>query len=112
MFNILKKTIKTGIITSKYPEIKDDVPEGFRGKPQILSEQCTLCGDCAAACPSRALKLDHAENETVLTLSYCSCIFCGRCEEVCQNYAVKLTREFEMASRTKDDLVSVIRRRS
>ena len=112
MFNILKKTIKTGIVTSKYPEIKDDVPEGFRGKPQIFSEKCILCGDCADACPSGALKLEQEENEKVLTLYYCGCIFCGRCEEVCQNYAIDLTGEFEMASKTKDDLVSIIRRRS
>jgi hydrogenase-4 component H len=111
MFKIIKKTFQTGIVTEKYPDIKDDAPEGFRGKPQIFPEQCTLCGDCAKACPSKVIKLEQVENETVLTLSYCGCIFCGRCEEVCTNYAIKLTGEYEMASRTKDDLVYVVRRR-
>ncbi len=112
MFDILKMTIKTGVITTKYPEKEDHVSEGFRGRPQIIPEKCTLCGDCAEACPSGALWLEISEIEKRLTLSYCGCIFCGRCEETCPHQAIKLTREFEMASTTKDDLVSIIRRRS
>ncbi|MBN2489000.1 MAG: 4Fe-4S binding protein [Methanosarcinaceae archaeon] len=112
MFDILKMTIKTGVVTTKYPEKEDHVSEGFRGRPQILPEKCTLCGACAEACPSGALWLEKNGCEMTLTLSYCGCIFCGRCEEVCPNQAIKLTREFEMASKTKDDLVTIIRRRS
>lgn len=112
MFDILKMTIKTGVVTTKYPEKEDHVSEVFRGKPQIIPEKCTLCGVCAEACLSGALSLEMSEFEKILTLSYCGCIFCGRCEEVCPNQAIKLTREFEMASKTKDDLVTIIRRKS
>lgn len=112
MFDILKMTIKTGVVTTKYPEQEDHVSEGFRGKPQFIPEKCTLCGACAETCPSGALSLEISGLEKILILSYCDCIFCGRCEEVCPHQAIKLTREFEMASKTKDDLVSIIRRRS
>jgi hydrogenase-4 component H len=49
------------------------------------------------------------ESEKILILSYCGCIFCGRCEEVCPEGAIKLTQEYELASKTKEDLLTCIR---
>ncbi len=44
-------------------------------------------------------------------LDLARCIFCGLCEEVCPNGAISMTNDFELASRTRDDLiVSVIHR--
>ncbi len=111
MFNILKKTIKTGVVTTKYPHEQDNAPKGFRGKPDLFPEKCTFCGDCAGACPTGALQLDEKESEKILTLSCGGCIFCGRCEDVCTADAIRLTEEYEMASKTKNDLDTVIRRR-
>ncbi len=110
MLDIIKKTIKIGVVTAKYPWIRDDVPKGFRGKLDFFPEKCTFCGDCIGACPSGALRMDETEGEMILTVSYCACIFCGRCEEVCPTQAIKFTDEYEMASKTKNDLYTVIRR--
>ena len=112
MFNVLKKTIKAGVVTIKYPYELDKVPEGFRGKPVFVPGKCTFCGDCVRTCPAGALRLDEGQDERILTLSYCRCIFCNRCEEVCRTGAVGLTTEYEMASKSKDDLEAVLRRRS
>lgn len=111
MFDILRMTIKTGVLTAKYPEKEDHVSEGFRGMPKFVPEKCTMCGDCVEICPSNVLWLEKTEYEMRLTMSYCGCIFCGCCEEICTHQAIKLTREFEMASKTRDDLVSIIRRK-
>ncbi|MCZ7393262.1 MAG: 4Fe-4S dicluster domain-containing protein [Candidatus Methanoperedens sp.] len=111
MFEILKQTLKTGTVTANYPKKPDIAPEGFRGKPQLLSDKCTYCGECAAVCPPGVIWLEEEKGGKTLTLSYCGCIFCGRCEEVCPYAAIKLTQEYELASKTKDDLLTSISRK-
>ena len=110
MFDILIKTMKTGTVTIKYPQIPDISPVGFRGKPEIISDRCTFCGKCVSACPPDVIRIREENGERSLTVSYCGCIFCGRCEEVCPHAAIKLTQEYELASKTKDDLLCGIRR--
>ncbi len=112
MFDILKKTLETGSQTTKYPQIPDIAPAGFRGKPELLSEKCTFCGKCTTACPPGVIWLAEGDGEKILTLSYCGCIFCGRCEEVCPEGAIKLSGEYELASKTKEDLLTSIRRKT
>ncbi len=111
MFKILQKTLKTGTVTTKYPKKPENAPEGFRGKPELIPDKCTYCGDCAAVCPPNVIWLLENNGEKTLALSYCGCIFCGRCEEVCSAGAIRLTREYEIASKTKDDLLVSIRRK-
>ncbi len=103
MFDILKKTLKTGTVTTSYPKKPDAAPSGFRGKPEILHDRCTNCGNCIVACLSGVIRLGEGK----LSLSYFGCIFCGRCEEVCPDGAIKLTTEYELASKTKDDAVEL-----
>lgn len=110
MFEILIKTLKTGTVTTKYPRKPDIAPSGFRGKPELIPDKCTLCGECVKVCPSGVIWLTKEQGEESLTLSYCGCIFCGRCEDVCPRGAVILTQEYELASKTKDDLLTIIRR--
>ncbi|KCZ70696.1 NADH:ubiquinone oxidoreductase chain I-like protein [Candidatus Methanoperedens nitroreducens] len=111
MLEILKLRLQTGTVTTGYPAKPDIAPEGFRGKPEILSDMCTYCGKCMNACPPGVIWLTEEIGEKILTLSYCGCIFCGRCEDVCPYGAIKLTREYEIASKTKDDLLTIIRRK-
>jgi hydrogenase-4 component H len=111
MLEILKKTLKAGCQTTKYPDVPDVAPAGFRGKPQLLLDKCTFCGECVKACPAGVIWLKEKSSEKTLSLSYCGCIFCGRCEEACKYDAIKLTQEYELASKTKEDLVTSIRRK-
>lgn len=111
MLEILKKTLKTGSQTTKYPQIPEAAPARFRGKPQLISDKCTYCGECVAVCPPNVIWLSGENDEKTLTLSYCGCIFCGRCEEVCPYGAIKLTQEYELASKSKEDLLTSIRRK-
>jgi hydrogenase-4 component H len=110
MFDILIKTLKTGTVTTKYPKNPDIAPVGFRGKPELFPDKCTYCGECAKACPSGVMRLKTEHGVKTLTLSICGCIFCGRCEEVCPSGAVRLSQEYEIASKTKDDLLTIIQR--
>lgn len=110
MFEILIKTLKTGTVTTKYPKKPDIAPSGFRGMPELLPDKCTFCGECVKVCPPGVICLYEKGHEKMLTLSICGCIFCGMCEEVCPAGAVRLTQEYELASKTKDDLLTIIRR--
>lgn len=112
MLEILKKTLKTGCQTTKYPQVPDIAPQGFRGKPELIPDKCTYCGECVRICPPGVIWITEKSGEKMLTLSYCGCIFCGRCEEACKYDAVKLTQEYELASKTKEDLLTIIRRKS
>jgi len=110
MFDILIKTLRTGRVTSKYPHRPDIAPEGIRGKPELLPDKCTFCGECTRVCPPGVIWLTKEKGEETLTLSCCGCIFCGMCEEVCSSGAIRLSQEYELASNTKDDLLTIIRR--
>ena len=110
MLEILKRTFKTGIVTTQYPAKPNHTMPGFRGKPEMLADKCTYCGECVKACPPGVLSL--LSGGKALTLSCSGCIFCGRCEEICPHGAIRLTQEYEIASKTKDNLLAAIRRRS
>ncbi len=105
MLEILKRTLKTGCRTTGYPDVPDIAPSSFRGKPEFVSDKCIYCGDCVKVCPPGVIWFTEKGGEKRLSLSYCGCIFCGRCEEACKFGAVILTQEYELASKTKEDLV-------
>jgi len=111
MFDIIIKTLKTGTVTTKYPKIPDIAPSGFRGMPELLPDKCTFCGECTKVCPPGVICLTEKGQEETLTLSICGCIFCGMCEETCPVGAIRLTQEYELASKKKDELLTIIRRR-
>ena len=111
MLEIIKKTLQTGCQTTKYPQMPDVAPQGFRGKPEFIAEKCTYCGECVKVCPPGVIWFTEKNGEKMLSLSCCGCIFCGRCEEVCPTCAIELTQEFELSSKKKEDLISSIRRK-
>lgn len=103
MLKILKKSISNGILTTTYPSQPHTPPRGFRGKPQPDFTKGTIAEYRASAnvCPTAAITCENSEINW--KIDYGKCIFCGRCEEVCSG--ITLTREFELASRTRADLV-------
>ncbi|HBO38455.1 MAG TPA: hydrogenase, partial [Pasteurellaceae bacterium] len=89
MFKLLKTVFRTGDTTTKYPFKPYEVDPDFRGKPELNSDQCIVCGACTMACPSNALSMrTDPENGVRSWLLFLGrCIFCGRCEEVCPTKA-------------------------
>ena len=57
-----------------------------------VSEECTLCGACARACPSDALKVVEEGGVLRLEFSHQLCVGCGTCGEICPEGAVKISR--------------------
>ena len=64
--------------------------------PEVDTERCTMCGDCAKACTVHALQLDDA-GQVHVERQYCVC--CGSCAAVCSEKAIA------MQSRTCEELV-------
>lgn len=106
MFKLLKTVFKTGDATTKYPFKPYEVDPDFRGKPELNSDQCIVCGACTMACPANALTMrtEPENGERVWSLFLGRCIFCGRCEEVCPTKAIRLSQDFELSVCNKQDL--------
>jgi hydrogenase-4 component H len=107
MFKLLKIIAKAGEATEKYPFAPYPVSPGFRGKPELIAEQCIACAACVVACPPNALSMhtDTAAGSRTWSLNLGRCIFCGRCEEVCPTQAISLSPDFELAVGSKADLL-------
>jgi Ni,Fe-hydrogenase III small subunit/formate hydrogenlyase subunit 6/NADH:ubiquinone oxidoreductase subunit I len=105
MFNILQKTFRVGTATADYPRVSARVAEQFRGRPEFDFEAWRDARPAAAACPTGAITVsDHGIVRTV-TVDYGRCIFCGECAEASNDPAVRMTREFELATMFRGDLV-------
>ncbi len=106
MLKTIKEILRTGDATVKYPAAPLERPEYARGKPEHDSVACIGCAACAVACPPNAIQMviKPEEGTTTWSINYGRCVFCGRCEEVCPTKAIVLSKEFELAVMSKDDL--------
>ncbi|MGB9914769.1 MAG: 4Fe-4S binding protein [Candidatus Bathyarchaeales archaeon] len=91
--------------TSKYPLVKAEVPEGFRGKQVYDINLCISCGLCARDCPAKAIEMVEFEGKRRPLFHLDLCIFCYQCAESCPRNAIKSSRFFELATTNKADLV-------
>lgn len=82
--------------TVKYPYVRVEPPEGYRGRPAIDKEKCIRCWLCIKTCPVRAITISGETKKPSISLG--RCIFCGECAEVCPTRAIVMTREFELAT--------------
>lgn len=116
VFSWVRKGLRTGVLTTRYPAVHEQMPEGFRGRPTLDANRCLSgqgCDACAQVCLPTALKLEqlvHSENNGVsdgtmqVTLDYARCIMCGLCVTACPSDALRMTNEFELAARHREDL--------
>jgi len=97
--------------TIRYPEIKREFSDIYRGKHVLKRddegrERCTACGLCAVACPAEAIIMVAEERKPgeenlyreekyarIYEINMLRCIFCGLCEEACPKEAIFLTKE-------------------
>jgi len=88
--------------TIKFPEAEPVLPERFRGRPVIDGSRCVKgCTACVEACPTGALRIEAGGP----ALDLGRCLFCTECSSACDNKGVSFTREYRLASSTREGLV-------
>jgi Ni,Fe-hydrogenase III small subunit/formate hydrogenlyase subunit 6/NADH:ubiquinone oxidoreductase subunit I len=88
--------------TTSFPSGEATLPDRFRGLPRVDAARCTDgCHDCAEACPTGAITAGEP-----IALDLGRCLFCTDCVQVCPERAIVYTREFRMATRQREDLVT------
>jgi Ni,Fe-hydrogenase III small subunit/formate hydrogenlyase subunit 6/NADH:ubiquinone oxidoreductase subunit I len=101
MFRIIVDSLKSGVLTERRP-FDQRPPFGF---PVIDFARCSLCDECARACPTGAI---HSETvgpvQRTLTLSYTACIQCRECVAACPDQAISPGRHAEVAAYTREQL--------
>lgn len=94
--------------TEKYPIVKKEAPEGYRGKIVYHPDKCVNCGMCMRVCSPSAITrtIEKTEEGDKITFEFHmgSCTFCQMCADFCARKAIELTKEYSMVVTNEDDL--------
>ena len=104
MFEVLRKSLSTGIVTTRYPAARPEISSRARGKPEIDWPKWKDARPAAAICPTGAISYEDRQGQRVARLDLAKCIFCGLCAEV--DPAIRMTNICECAARAREDLVT------
>ncbi len=105
MFKIIQQTIQSGIVTTSYPAKPAEVSPFFRGKPVFELERWQDARPAAEVCPTEAITFQDAGDQRTVTIDYGRCVFCGLCADADSGNAVRITREFELATHDRRELI-------
>ena len=121
MWVTLKHLIKPHkYVTQRYPEVKRDKPDGFRGYHRLNKDEqgrikCVACEMCSTACPSHCITVipeptppewtDRERMPKVFQIDMLRCIYCGMCEEACPVDAIELTSLFDLTGRSREEMI-------
>lgn len=81
------------------------ISEHFRGRPHFDFEKWTDARPAAEVCPTGAISLRDSNDSREVTVDYGLCVFCGLCAEASSDKAVRITQEFELATKSRRNLV-------
>lgn len=94
--------------TEKYPLVKKEVSDGFRGKLVFHPELCINCGMCMRVCAPQAITrtIEKTEEGDRITMEFHmgSCTFCSMCADFCSKNSIELSKEYSMVVTNEDDL--------
>jgi formate hydrogenlyase subunit 6/NADH:ubiquinone oxidoreductase subunit I len=84
--------------TIRYPFVKSEMPDKFRGKIKFRPELCIGCRICMKDCPSNAITITKVgDKEFQCEIDLAKCIYCAQCVDSCPKKALEATKEFELA---------------
>ena len=124
---IIKRTVShifTKPATTKYPFVKPELSENFRGQPQYNISCCNIislgnpefsfdvkpiagsaCRVCARDCPAGAITIVEVDGKRRPQFDFNKCIFCNQCVESCPRDAIINSDVFELAVIDKKTLI-------
>jgi len=104
MFDIIRKSLATGVVTTDYPQTPAEVSSQARGRPEIDFAHWRDARPAVAACPTGALACEDGGGTRTVKLDLAKCTFCGLCAEA--DTAIRMTNACELAARRRQDLVT------
>jgi Ni,Fe-hydrogenase III small subunit/formate hydrogenlyase subunit 6/NADH:ubiquinone oxidoreductase subunit I len=104
MFEILRKSLRTGTVTTSYPETPVEISRFARGRPEIDWHRWEDARPAAIACPTGAISYQDSGDRRIARLDLAKCTFCGLCADA--DKAIRMTNICECAARRRDDLVT------
>lgn len=111
------------IITQQYPDVKQVLPERFRGEVVMTHDEknehrCTGCTACELACPNGTIKIitkfdmtpDGKKKKALDTFVYHLelCTMCNLCIVACPTDAIKMAQNFEHSVYDRSQLTKVL----
>ena len=106
--SMLKKVVSqffTNSSTDRYPQIKPQLSENFRGQHKFDFSLCVGCGLCSKDCPTRSIEMVSIEGKKRPQFRLDKCIFCYQCAETCRKKAIKNSTAYELATADKSTLI-------
>jgi NADH-quinone oxidoreductase subunit I len=102
-------------ITVHYPHEALKMAKRYRGHillvrdPETGKSLCIACKSCEKACPSDCIVVEGIKREgdkkksvTDFKLDFTKCSLCGSCVEVCPVDALEFSKEYNLASMSKE----------
>jgi Ni,Fe-hydrogenase III small subunit/formate hydrogenlyase subunit 6/NADH:ubiquinone oxidoreductase subunit I len=104
MLRFLRVRLQQGVRTSSFPGTDVEFPERFRGRPTRDPGRCQDgCSTCRSRMPSGLLP-DAPSGEVRVDVG--ACLFAPDETAACPHQAIAFTRDYRMAARTREGLVS------
>ena len=103
MLEVLRNSLRVGVVTSDYPVKPAEVSPVARGLPVIDYPQWKDARPAAAVCPTGAIACVDQPGRREVTFDLGKCVFCGLCAEV--DPAIKMTSQCELAQRRREHLI-------
>lgn len=104
-------------VTVAYPYETLTMCARYRGHIELVPDEegnskCVVCGLCEKACPSDCISLAGEKPEGAkkkvlnkYVLDFTRCSLCGSCVEACTFGAIDFSKEYNLASRRKEDFI-------
>jgi Ni,Fe-hydrogenase III small subunit/formate hydrogenlyase subunit 6/NADH:ubiquinone oxidoreductase subunit I len=105
MLDILRKSWRTGVVTTKYPAEPSRVSPQTLGAPEVAFDEWRDARPAAASCPTGAIQVQDSGSLRTVTVDMARCTFCAQCAEA-DPTAIRMTPRCELAATDRRQLVT------